>query len=67
MDLEKNDILNPDEVSRWLRIPKTTLYKLCNQGVIPCAKIGKHWRFDRLLVEKWFKERTRKSAARHRA
>jgi excisionase family DNA binding protein len=66
MDLKQNDILNPEEVSRWLSIPKTTLYKLCNQGEIPCAKIGKHWRFDRLLVENWFKEQTRKRAARRR-
>ena len=49
------DVLNVDEVSSWLRIPKSTLYKLCSEGKIPCAKIGKHWRFDRISVESWFK------------
>ena len=51
------DVLNVDEVSSWLRIPKSTLYKLCSEGKIPCAKIGKHWRFDRISVESWFKRR----------
>jgi len=51
------DILNSDEVSQWLRIPKNTLYKLCSEGRIPCTKIGKHWRFDRMLVESWFKKK----------
>ena len=53
------DVLNVDEVSSWLRIPKSTLYKLCSEGKIPCAKIGKHWRFDRTSVESWFKRRIR--------
>lgn len=51
------EVLNVDEVSSWLRIPKSTLYKLCSEGKIPCAKIGKHWRFERISVESWFKKR----------
>ena len=51
------DVMNTDEVSKWLRIPKSTLYKLCCEGQIPCTKIGKHWRFDRMVVESWFKNR----------
>jgi len=53
------DVLNADEVSRWLRIPKSTLYKLCSEGRIPSVKIGKHWRFDRAVVESWFQKRVR--------
>lgn len=51
------DVLKADEVSEWLRIPKSTLYKLCGEGQIPCAKIGKHWRFDRAMVKSWFEKR----------
>jgi excisionase family DNA binding protein len=57
--MRARDVLNADEVSMWLRIPKSTLYKLCNEGQIPCTKIGKHWRFDRALVESWFERRIR--------
>ena len=60
MSMESNrDVMNADEVSGWLRIPKSTLYKLCSEGQIPCAKIGKHWRFDRAIVESWFKRMVR--------
>lgn len=55
------DLMNADEVSTWLRIPKSTLYKLCGEGEIPCAKIGKHWRFDRVMVKSWFEERIRET------
>ena len=62
MDIKTNsyDVMNSDEVSEWLRIPKSTLYKLCNEGRIPSTKIGKHWRFDRDLVERWFRKRLSK-------
>jgi len=43
-----------DEVAGYLKIPKSTLYKMCSEREIPCAKIGKHWRFDRKLIDEWF-------------
>ena len=65
MSMESNkDVMNADEVSGWLRIPKSTLYKLCSEGQIPCAKIGKHWRFDRAIVESWFKRMVREKIER---
>lgn len=51
-------VLNIGEVADWLRIPKSTLYKLCSDGEIPAAKIGKHWRFNHDLVLQWFKEKS---------
>jgi excisionase family DNA binding protein len=59
------EVLNADEVSSWLRIPKSTLYKLCSEGQIPCAKIGKHWRFDRAMVKSWFEKRVRETIAKN--
>jgi excisionase family DNA binding protein len=59
------EVLNADEVSSWLRIPKSTLYKLCSEGQIPCAKIGKHWRFDRTMVKSWFEKRVRETIAQN--
>jgi excisionase family DNA binding protein len=43
-----------DEVAIYLMIPKTTLYKMCSEREIPCAKIGKHWRFDKKSIDEWF-------------
>ena len=59
------EVLNADEVSSWLRIPKSTLYKLCSEGQIPCAKIGKHWRFDRAMVKSWFEKRVQETIAQN--
>lgn len=53
-----DDVLNAEEASAWLRIPKTTLYKLCNDGELPAAKVGRHWRFHRETLEKWLLDKT---------
>jgi excisionase family DNA binding protein len=60
MKYANNDILKADEVSRWLRIPKSTIYKLCLEGQIPGTKIGKHWRFARNDCEEWLTSRIQK-------
>ena len=53
-----DDVLNADEVSAWLKIPKSTLYKLCSEGQIPAGKVGRHWRFHRETIEQWFLDQT---------
>lgn len=51
---EKNEILTIDELSRLLKIPKHTLYKLVQEGRIPAIKVGRHWRFQRGHIERLF-------------
>lgn len=50
-------VLTASEVARWLRIPKSTLYKLCQEGEIPATKIGRHWRFQKSFIDDWLKKR----------
>jgi excisionase family DNA binding protein len=38
-------ILTVAEVALFLRVPKSTVYKLARLGEIPARRIGKHWRF----------------------
>lgn len=57
-DSQRSDVLDADEASAWLKIPKSTLYKLCTEGDIPAAKVGRHWRFHRETLEKWLLQRT---------
>ncbi len=52
----ENQVLTAKEVADWLRIPKSTIYKLCSEGRIPAKKIGRHWRFDRVTLEEWLVE-----------
>jgi len=36
-----------DETAQYLRISQSSLYKLTQEGRIPCQKVGWHWRFHR--------------------
>lgn len=42
-----------NEVTKILKIPKSTIYKLSQEGKIPCTKIGKQLRFRKSSLEKW--------------
>lgn len=46
-----------NEVSAYLKIPKSTLYKLSETGKIPSVKIGKQLRFRKSSLDKWFSEK----------
>jgi len=49
----ESDILTLDELHSYLKIPKPTLYALAQDGRIPAAKIGKHWRFRKADIDRW--------------
>lgn len=51
-----HDIMTIQETSRFLRIPVSSLYKLAQEGRIPCQKVGRHWRFRMETIEKWLDE-----------
>ena len=48
-------VLTVDEAAEYLRIPKSSLYKLAQEGKIPCQKVGRHWRFHREAIYYWIK------------
>jgi len=50
------EIFNLNELSEYLRIPKSTLYKLSEAGKIPCFKVGKQLRFRKTAIDKWISE-----------
>ena len=56
MDPRPQDVMTVDEVCRYLRIPKSTLYKLAQEGKLPCQKVGRHWRFRKEALDRWLEE-----------
>ena len=50
------DVMTIQETSQYLRIPISSLYKLAQEGRIPCQKVGRHWRFRREALERWLEE-----------
>ena len=51
----ETDILTVEELHGYLKIPKPTLYALAQNGRIPAAKVGKHWRFRRSDIDEWLR------------
>jgi len=49
-------VLNIEELSAYLKTPKSTLYKLVREGKIPSQKIGRHWRFRSRAIDRWLDE-----------
>jgi len=47
------EIMTIAEACSYLRIPRSSLYKLAQEGKITCQKVGRHWRFRRPALEKW--------------
>ena len=52
----KDDILTVSEVANLLRLAKSTVYKLANEGKIPGRKIGGSWRFSRQAILEWLRK-----------
>ena len=52
-----DEILTIKEASQFLKIGKTTLYKLARNGEIPARKVGREWRFVKSELIKWLKEK----------
>ncbi len=56
MENQAGDVLTIDELSVYLKIPKSSLYKLVRGGKVPCQKIGRHWRFRKKAIDRWLEE-----------
>lgn len=48
-----SEIMTAQELSAYLKITTTTIYKLAQQGEIPSFKVGSEWRFKKGLVDRW--------------
>lgn len=55
MTAKHNDIMSMDDLAEYLRISKSTLYKLAVENKLPGQKIGKRWRFHREAIDEWIK------------
>ena len=47
------NILTIGDLAVYLKIPKSTLYKLAREGKLPSNKIGRHWRFQKRAIDRW--------------
>ena len=55
------EVLTIDELSAYLKISKSTLYKLVREGKVPCQKVGRHWRFRKETIDRWLDDTHREA------
>jgi excisionase family DNA binding protein len=56
----KVQILNVSELSEYLRIHKTTIYRMLREGRLPGFRIGSDWRFSVEAIDQWLSDHARK-------
>lgn len=57
MAKNRDSVMTITELSAYLKVSKSTLYKLAQEDKVPGQKVGRHWRFHRDAVDAWLKQR----------
>lgn len=47
------DLLTTKQVQDLLRVDRTTIYRMVENGRLPAIRVGKQWRFARPEIERW--------------
>ena len=53
MNHQLAEVLTIEELSIYLKIPRSTLYKIVREGKVPGQKVGRHWRFHKEAIDRW--------------
>jgi len=52
-DSENQDLLDIDEVAKYLEIDMNEIEELANSGKIPGTRSGNSWKFERSIIDNW--------------
>src|SRR5215210_1548520 len=55
----ETQLLAVTDVAAMIGVKESTVYRWCNEGKLPCLKIGYHWRIRRGVLEDFLNERER--------
>ena len=51
------EVMTIDDLAGYLQVSKSSLYKLAQEGRVPGQKVGRHWRFSRVAIDRWLAKR----------
>ena len=51
-------IMTLEEVAKYLRVHKSTVYRLAQNGTIPAVKVAYQWRFKKAHIDAWLSAQT---------
>ena len=55
-----NSLLDVDELAKYLKLQKQTIYNWLSQRKISGIKLGGVWRFDKREIDRWLRSQSRK-------
>ena len=47
------EIMTTKEVAAYLKLHEVTVCKHADEGAIPAKRIGRVWRFDKEIIDRW--------------
>lgn len=50
---QTDTVMTIGELAEYLKLSRSTLYKLCQEGKVPGQKVGRHWRFHKAVIDRW--------------
>lgn len=50
------EVMTIDDLAGYLQVSKSSLYKLAQEGRVPGQKVGRHWRFSRVAIDRWLQD-----------
>ena len=59
LEIERRPIIMTlEEVAKYLRVHKSTVYRWAREGTIPSTKVGNQWRFKKASIDEWLSPQT---------
>lgn len=59
-------LMTIDELARYMRVSRFTIYRLVKRQFIPGTKIGRQWRFQKEEIDQWVRDQSRQGHPRVR-
>jgi len=56
MTATQDSVMTIGDLAVYLKISRSTLYKLAQEGKLPGQKVGRHWRFRKETIDRWLDE-----------
>jgi len=49
----QENLLTTDQLAKYLKVDKFTIYRLVGRKKIPAFRVGNQWRFKKELIDDW--------------
>ncbi len=56
MATQPDEIMSIEQLADYLKVSRSTLYKLAQEGRLPGQKVGKRWRFHKKAIDDWLSQ-----------